>query len=118
MTQRFWNTEISKVTIVALSFLLAACHAHQPQVTSTPLQKTHSQAADTQENDVAAVPAMPLSLEFEWDTGFSNVISPPADVRKAAMASCKARGYDQSYMISVALSDGKARSLFGCRGPN
>ena len=87
MTQRFWNTEISKVTIVTLSFLLAACHAHQPQVTSTPLQKTHSQAADTQENDVVAVPAMPPSLEFEWDTGFSNVISPPADVRKAAMAS-------------------------------
>ena len=118
MTQRFWNTEISKVTIVALSFLLAACHAHQPQVTSTPLQKTHSQAADTKENDAVAVPPTPPSLEFEWDTGFSNVISPPADIRKAALASCKARDYDQSYMISIALSSGVVKAMFGCRGPN
>lgn len=118
MTQLVWNNVISKATIVALSFLLAACHLEKPQVTSTPLQKTHSKAADAAKKAEVETPSTPPSLEFEWDTGFSNVISPPADIRKAALASCKARDYDQSYMISMALSSGVVKAMFGCRGPN
>ena len=117
MMPRIWKTGLHKAPIIGLSLLLAACHLHQLPVTSTPLKKTHSKAASAVEN-AETTPPQPPSLEFEWDTGYSNVISPPPDIRKAAMASCKARGYDQSYMISVALNEGNVRALFGCRGPN
>ena len=116
MMPRILKTGLDKAPIIGLSLLLAACHIAQPSVTSTPLQKTHSKGVSTVEN--GADTTQPPSLEFEWDTGYSNVISPPADIRKAAMASCKARGYDQSFMISVALNEGNVRALFGCRGPN
>lgn len=117
MMPRIWKTGLHKVPIIGLSLLLAACHLPQPPVTSTPLKKTHSKAASAVEN-AETTPPQPPSLEFEWDTGYSNVISPPADIRKAALASCKARGYDQSFMISLALNEGNVRALFGCRGPN
>jgi hypothetical protein len=116
MIPRIWKTGLHKVPIIGLTLLLAACHIAQPPVTSTPLKKTHSKAASAVET--AETPPQLPSLEFEWDTGYSNVISPPADIRKAAMASCKARGYDQSFMISLALNEGNVRALFGCRGPN
>ena len=112
---RLWNIGICKATVVAMSLLLAACQAEQPQVTYTPLKKSTQKAVEA--DVVATPPAMP-SLEFEWDTEFSHVISPPADIRKAATASCQVRGFDLSYMISVALNDGIVRALFGCRGPN
>ena len=115
MTSRNLNIGISRAIIAVLLLVLSACHLHKPQVTSTPLQKTHAQANDTADSDVVETPP---SLEFEWDTEFLNVISPPTNIRKAALDSCKTRGYDLSYMISVALSEGKARGLFGCRGPN
>lgn len=118
MMPRILKTGLDKGPIFGLSLLLAACHIAQPSVTSTPLQKTHSNGASAVENGTDTTPSQPPSLEFEWDTGYSNVISPPADIRKAAMASCKARGYDQSFMISVALNEGNVRALFGCRGPN
>lgn len=119
MMSRLWKIGTNKAMLVAFSLLLAACHhVAQPQVTSTPLEKTHSKAGGTMDNDVDTGSVQPPSLVFEWDTGYSNFISPPAEIRKAAMESCKARGYDQSYMISVALNGGLARGLFGCRGPN
>ena len=118
MTPFNWKNVTNKATIFALAFLLAACHVAKPSVTSTPLKKTHSKVADSVDSDADTVPLSPPSLEFEWDTGYSNVISPPADIRKAAQESCKARGYDQSYMISLSLNQGNVRALFGCRGPN
>ena len=118
MTSCNWKTVTNKAPIIALSLLLAACHVAKPSVTSTPLKKTHSQAAATVESGEETAPLSPPSLEFEWDTGYSNVISPPAEIRNAAQESCKARGFDQSFMISLALSDGNVRALFGCRGPN
>lgn len=119
MTPCILKTGTNTVMLVVLSLLLAACHhVAQPQVTSTPLEKTHSKAGATMDNDVDTGSVQPPSLVFEWDTGYSNFIAPPADIRKAAMESCKARGYDLSYMISMALNEGVARGLFGCRGPN
>jgi hypothetical protein len=119
MTPCILKTGTNTVMLVVLSLLLAACHhVAQPQATSTPLKKTVAQPAATAGNDADIMPAQPPSLEFEWDTGYSNFIAPPADIRKAAMESCKARGYDLSYMISMALNEGLARGLFGCRGPN
>ena len=117
MMPRILKIGLDKAPIIGLSLLLAACHIAQPPATSTPLQKTHSKAASALEN-AETTPPQPPSLEFEWDTGYSNVISPPAGIRKAAMASCKARGYDKSFMISLALNEGNVRALFGCRGPN
>ncbi|MBT6121780.1 MAG: hypothetical protein HOH48_00275 [Candidatus Puniceispirillum sp.] len=118
MTPCIWKTVLNKVVVIALSLLLAACHLAQPQVTSTPLKKPGSQTTDTVSQDVEATPAPLPSLEFEWDTGYSSVILPPDEVRKAAIESCKARGFARGYMISVALNEGKVRALYGCRGPN
>ncbi|WP_438996989.1 hypothetical protein [Candidatus Puniceispirillum sp.] len=119
MMSRLWKIGTNKAMLAAVSLLLAACHhVAQPQVTSTPLEKTHLMTGATMDSDVDTGPVQPPSLEFEWDTSYSNFISPPAEIRKAALESCKARGYDQSYMISMALNKGFARGLFGCRGPN
>ena len=72
-------------------------------------------AQPTVEAVFEAKPEQP-SLIFTWDISGANIISPPIDVRTAAIAACQARGYDTGGMINLAISGSTAEAEFGCRG--
>ena len=69
----------------------------------------------TQETVVEATPELP-SLFFTWDISGSNIISPPIEVRTAAIAACQERNFDTADMVNLAISGSVAEAEFGCRG--
>ena len=69
----------------------------------------------SQEAVIEAAPELP-SLFFKWDISKSNIISAPIEVRNAAIAACKERGFDTGDMVNLSISGTIAEAEFGCRG--
>ena len=69
----------------------------------------------SEETVIEAEPELP-SLFFTWDISQTNIISPPIEVRTAAIAACQERGFDTGDMINLSISGKMAEAEFGCRG--
>ena len=98
--------------LMVIGTALSACTMNAYEEVAVSEEDTVQTA---QETVVEAKPELP-SLFFKWDISGSNIISPPIEVRKAAIAACQERGFDTGDMVNLAISGFIAEAEFGCRG--
>ena len=61
-------------------------------------------------------PLPQIKKVIEWNTSFSSLIMPPAEVREAIDINCRKIGYDRGVITSMSLSNSKVVADFDCRG--
>ena len=104
----------TKISVIAISLTMAGC-ANMPE---TPTPQTANLSQDNggdAPQPVEAKPEFP-TLFFHWELTGSTLIAPPVSIQTQAISACRARGYDTSYMINIALDGDQAIAEFGCRG--
>ncbi|MGC6517362.1 MAG: hypothetical protein ACON49_04980 [Candidatus Puniceispirillaceae bacterium] len=103
----------TKISVIAISLMMAGCT--QMQDTAPQTANLSQDTGDEAAQPVEAKPEFP-SLFFNWELKGSTLIAPPVSVQTEAISACRARGYDTSYMIHIALDGDRAIAEFGCRG--
>ena len=98
--------------LMVIGTALSACTMNAYEEVAVSEEETVQTA---QETVVEAKPELP-SLFFKWDISGSNIISPPIEVRTAAIAACQERGFDTGDIVNLAISGSIAEAEFGCRG--
>lgn len=87
--------------------LLSACGATSQAVVQVEPEEVAE--STPQEPELA-------SLFFRWQIGQNVLIAPPVSIQTQAIAACRERGYDTSYMINIGIDGDMADAEFGCRG--
>ena len=83
---------------------LSACATHQSM----------RKAVGTTDQAPAALVMTPL--EYNWDTNYSAMLTPPIEIRDKALIACNQRGFDRAYMQSLSLTEDNATAYYSCRG--
>ena len=97
-----------------VGFKIAFVMAAVVMLTACSSQHATRNAVDATNPAPAAVSLAPL--EYNWNTNYSAMLSPPMDIRKQAHAACVERGFDRAFMQSIVINEDQATAYFSCRG--
>lgn len=110
------------IGLILAGTFLAGCADQSSLVTSQSAsekassdQTSSDQTSETLSEDNATEPQL-ASLFFTWSVVNTTIISPPVEIQNQAIMACQERGFDNSYMIHLALGTDSVTAEFGCRG--
>ena len=104
------------IGLILAGTFLAGCADQSSLVTSQSVsEKASDQTSETLSEDNATEPQL-ASLFFTWSVVNTTIISPPVEIQNQANMACQERGFDNSYMIHLALGKDSVTAEFGCRG--
>ena len=103
--------KISFSLMLATGFLSACGTTSQTELAAIDVQEAQEANLD----NAPQKPELP-SLFFNWPLGEIILIAPPVAIQTEAIAACRSRGYDTSYMINIGIDGDNAVAEFGCRG--
>ena len=93
-----------------IAFVIAAVAT----LSACPSQHASRNAVDAP--DIAPATMSLAPLQFNWNTNYSAMLSPPVKIREEALTACVERGFDRAYMRSIAINEDQATAHFSCRG--
>ena len=108
--------------ILLISYAISACQSpggngvettrYFPGDNNSLVHASDDAAADQTSDN----PLPQIKKVIEWNTSFSSLIMPPAEVREAIDIKCRKIGYDRGVITSMSLSNSKVVADFDCRG--